>query len=101
MAYTFPIIKNFKGVTREQTDCIAIALRGAIKIGNMSQMALAVGLCNALSLCFEAGIRNVKTKEHQTAILELEMHLEHVVNLLNHLRRHPEDIPQNNPFEFR
>ena len=91
----FPIIRDFKGVTRQQVDSVATALRALLKMGGMSQMALAVGLCNALSLCLEAAIKKAETKEHWEAMLEIEDHIEHVYNTLNHLRRHPEDIPRN------
>lgn len=91
MAYTFPIIRDyskFKGTTTELTDSILSGIREVVKLTGMSQLTMLVGLCNALSLCFEAAIRNVKTKE-------LEIHLERIVNLLNHLCRHPKDIPRN------
>ena len=62
----------------------------------MSQMALTVGLCNALSLCLEAAIKKTETAEHWEAMQLIEWHIESVFNTLNHLRRHPDDIPRNN-----
>jgi hypothetical protein len=87
----FPLITDFKGVTRTQINSVAEALSALLRQGGMSQMALAVGLCNALSLCLEMTIRKVKTEEHRAATREIENHLEHIVNILNLFHRHPED----------
>jgi len=65
-------------------------------MGGMSQMAITVGLCNALSLCLEATIKKIETKEHWDAMLEIEEHIQSIYIVLNHLRRHPDDIPRNN-----
>lgn len=91
----FPVIKYFSGVTHEQNNRIVCALKAVIKEGDMSQMGIIVGLCNILSLCLEAAILKIKTAEHREAILQIEEHLSHTANILSHLRRHPEDIPQN------
>jgi hypothetical protein len=91
----FPIIRDFKGTTQQQVDSVTKALRHLIKMGDMSQMALTVGLCNALSLCLEATIREIETREHWKSMQLIEWHIENIFNTLNHLRRHPEDIPRN------
>lgn len=91
----FPVITTFKGVTRSQVDNVASALGAMLRQGGMSQMALAVGLCNTLSYCFQLMILKVETQQHRDAMLILQDHLQHIVNVLDHLRRHPEDIPRN------
>jgi len=86
-AMQFPMIREFKGVARSQIDNVANSLTVMLKLGGMSQMALAVGLCNALSCCLQTMVAKVETQEHRDAMLALEEHLEHTRNILNHLRK--------------
>lgn len=84
-----PIITQADGCERAHVDRVAIALADMLhrKPVGMSQMALAVGLCNSLSCCLEAMDGQATTADHAAALLLLEEHLTAVVNLLGHRRR--------------
>ncbi len=94
----FPFIRECKGVTRNQIDRVATVLTLLLREGDMSQMALTIGLCNSLSFSFEAMLRKVHTQEEGDMLREVEENLEHIVNVLGYRRRNglePLNIPQN------
>ncbi len=86
LEFPFPFVGHGP-IRKAVVDEVASALTLMLQALHPSQMELASSLCNALSLTLQAMTMKAASAEDWKALLSLEEHLQHVVNVLGYKRR--------------